>query len=132
MTNYIAFFDKESLMKLCRETGLSVYQIICEIEPASNLDKSGRAVSNQFTAPEERYIDFFNVRGTKDVPKEKLDAIKAAFDLVGIKVLCEGKDYSILDIYNSRLCKASYDQMSGWRRKSRELERGKNGVQGNE
>ena len=123
MRNYIAFFDQASLMKLKSETGLSVYEIMQEIEPCSYLDTSGRALTNQFTPIEDRYIDFNNVRGSIELPKEKLAAIKARFDQVGIKIMCEEKDYSIQDIYSARLCKATLDQLGGWRRKKRREEK---------
>lgn len=111
-------------MKLKEETGLSVYQIMQEIQPCSYLDKDGRALTPNFTMPEDRYIDFNNVRGDNyNISPEKRQAIIDRFNEVGIIKLCEERQFSIQDIFGVRLCNATLAQIAGWRRKAREAKK---------
>lgn len=119
MKNYIAFFDKDSLMKLMAETGYSIYQIMEQIEPCSYLDTSGRALTPNFMPVESRYIDFYNVmHKPEDISDEEKKLIIDLYNSIGIKRICEETSISIRKLYILKLCKSTRNQLYSWRSKA--------------
>jgi glutamate synthase domain-containing protein 2 len=113
--NYIAYFDKASLLKLMSDTGYNTYQIMEEIEPCSYLDTSGRALTPNFLEPEVRYIDCNFLRKDDKASDKEREMIIKLYNEIGLERVCKETKTSIRKIYDVGLEKVSRDKMYEWR-----------------